>query len=188
MYVGHVVKQNTTGRSQARVYVAKQRAKHALQAHMWPSEADIAAHRRTCVKPTHTSEYKQKCAYNYMPIDWRPHCRQTSGAHAHAKEAHKARVQTKARFQRRGPGGPIRARAPEPESNPRTAGPDWLWTREPEPSPRTGPIGFGPQSPSPRAGPIGFGPGSPSPGTLLRSIDSIGPPRCTSKKPIASCA
>jgi hypothetical protein len=57
-----------------------------------------------------------------------------------AKEAHRVRVQTEVRFQRRGPTSPI------------DFGPE-------SPSPRASPIGRGPQSPSP----IGRGPGGLSP-------------------------
>jgi hypothetical protein len=45
---------------------------------------------------------------------------------ATSRQTHRARVQTRARFQRRGPAGPIRAQAPEPGSK---GGSDW--TRAP---------------------------------------------------------
>jgi hypothetical protein len=46
-----------------------------------------------------------------------------------AKEAHRVRVQTRVRFQRRGFRSPIRARTREPESKEE---PDFLWTPESE--------------------------------------------------------
>jgi hypothetical protein len=89
-----------------------------------------------------------------------------------SKEAHRVRVQTRVRFQRRGFRSPIWARTPEPESKEE---PDFLWSREPESKEESDlPLdsrvrvqgrvrfAFGLQSPSPRESPICFGPGSPT--------------------------
>jgi hypothetical protein len=74
------------------------------------------------------------------------------------KEAHRVRVQTRVRFQRRGPKSPIGfgPKSPSPRKSPTGFGPK-------SPSPPRSPTGFGPKSPSPRESPTGFGPRSPSP-------------------------
>jgi hypothetical protein len=86
--------------------------------------------------------------------------------HAGVKEAHRARVQTRVRFQRRGLTGPIRARTREPEGvqgrvrfaldpGVRVQGRVRL-ALDPRArvQRRVRLAGFGPQSPSPRVGPI----------------------------------
>jgi hypothetical protein len=78
---------------------------------------------------------------------------------ARCKATHRVRVQTRVRFQRRGPTSPIGfgPKSPSPRESPIGFGPK-------SPSPRKSPICFGPKSPSPRKSPICFGPESPSPG------------------------
>jgi hypothetical protein len=99
------------------------------------------------------------------------HAKWTAGLPA-GKEAHRVRVQTRVRFQRRGFRSPIQARTPESESKEE---PDLLWTRESESKEESDlPLdsrvrvqgrvrfAFGLQSPSPRESPICFGPESPT--------------------------
>ena len=82
------------------------------------------------------------------------------------KEAHRVRVQTRVRFQRRRFRSPIRARTPESESK-----------EEPDLPLDSGVrvqgrirFAFGLQSPSPRGGPICFGPESPTESDLARHL------------------
>jgi len=62
----------------------KQSGPYSLQAHLWPSEAGLTAHRRTCVKQnTHTSGYKQNYVCNYKEINARTAGRPALTHHPH---------------------------------------------------------------------------------------------------------
>jgi hypothetical protein len=117
--------------------------------------------RRTCQPVAPECQLKEKatdssdCTLIKAPL----HTNLTAEAGAvMCKEAHRVRVQTRVRFQRRGPTSPIGfgPKSPSPRKSPIGFGPK-------SPSPRKSPICFGPKSPSPRKSPIGFGPRSPSP-------------------------